>query len=65
MTIVKTSISHNINEQEFKELVSITSSLIKYQGIEYIDKLKELNKQYEIENHKILTEREYAIKKSI
>lgn len=65
MTIVKTNINHNINEQEFKELISITGSLIKYQGIEYINKLKELNNQYKIENHKILTEHQYTIKKSI
>lgn len=62
MIIVKTNINHNINEQEFKEVISITGSLIKYQGNEYLDKLKALNTQYEIENHRILTEHEYAIK---
>ncbi len=28
MTIVKTNINHNINEQEFKELISITGSFV-------------------------------------
>lgn len=60
MIIVKTTIDHNISEQEFKEVISITGSLIKYQGNEYLDKLKVLNKEYQIENHRILTEAEYA-----
>jgi len=65
MINVQTHINHNINEQEFKEVISITGSLIKYQGKEYLNKLKELNNQYQIEKHKILTEHEYAIKKSL
>lgn len=60
MTIVKTTIDHNISEQEFKEVISITGSLIKYQGNEYLDKLKALNAEYQIENHRILTEAEYV-----
>ena len=62
MINVKTNVDHNINQQEFKELIALTGSLIKYQGEEYIDKLKALNNQYTIENHKILTEHEYALK---
>ena len=64
MINVQTHINHNINEQEFKEIISITGSLIKYQGKEYLDKLKQLNNQYQIEKHKILTEHQYTIKKS-
>lgn len=63
MTIVNTTIDHNIDEQEFKETVAKTAALIRYQGHEYLNKLKQLNEEYEIKNHKILTEREYALKK--
>lgn len=64
MTTVKTTIDHNINEREFKEVISKTSDLIKYQGEEYLAKLKALNEQYEIPNRKVLTEQEYALKKA-
>lgn len=62
MIQVKTNIDHNINEDEFKEVISKTASLIKYQGNEYLAKLKALNDQYEISNSKILTKQEYALK---
>lgn len=60
-TQVVTNIDHNINEDEFKEVVSKTASLIKYQGIEYLNKLKELNNQYEINNIRVLSHKEYSI----
>ena len=62
MTIVKTNINHNINEDEFKEQVTLTASLIKYQGKEYLDKLKALNAEYKIENHTILDQAKYGKK---
>lgn len=62
MITVKTNINHNIDEREFKEIISKTSSLIKYQGKEYLDKLKALNDEYEIANSRVLTEQEYALK---
>ena len=61
-TQVVTNIDHNIDEDEFKEVVSKTASLIKYQGIEYFDKLKALNDEYEISNNKVLTHEQYALK---
>lgn len=62
MTTVKTNIDHNINESEFKEQIALTASLIKYQGKEYLDKLKALNAEYEIPTVKFISERELAIK---
>ena len=59
---VKTNIDHNIDEDEFKEVVSQTASLIKYQGNEYLAKLKALNNQYAISNSRILTHKEYTLK---
>ena len=62
MTVVKTNIDHNIDDLEFKQIIAITASLIKYQGNEYLDKLKALNAEYEIINHTLLTEKELQIK---
>lgn len=59
---VVTNINHNIDEDEFKEVVSKTASLIKYQGNEYLAKLKALNDQYEINNSKVLTHEQYAFR---
>ena len=62
MTVVKTNIDHNIDDLEFKQIIAITVSLIKYQGNEYLDKLKALNAEYEIINHTLLTEKELQTK---
>lgn len=62
MTVVKTNIDHNIDDLEFKQIIAITASLIKYQGNEYLDKLKALNAEYEIINHTLLTEKELQTK---
>lgn len=59
MTIVKTDKINDINENEFKEIVSITSSLIKYQGNEYLEKLKKLNAEYKIPNQRFIYEKNY------
>lgn len=62
MTQVQTNIDHNIDEAEFKEVMAYTASLIKYQGKEYLDKLKALNQGYEIPTVKFLSEKELQIK---
>lgn len=62
MTVVKTNIDHNIDDLEFKQIIAITASLIKYQGNEYLNKLKALNAEYEIINHTLLTEKELQTK---
>lgn len=59
---VQTNIDHNINEAEFKEIMAFTASLIKYQGKEYLDKLKALNQGYEIPTVKFLSEKELQVK---
>lgn len=62
MTQVQTNIDHNIDEAEFKEIMAFTASLIKYQGKEYLDKLKALNAGYEIPTVKFISERELQTK---
>ena len=62
MQKVQTNIDHNINEAEFKQIIALTASLIKYQGKEYLDKLKALNEEYEIPNVKFISERELQTK---
>ena len=60
--IVKTNIDHNINDTEYKREIALTASLIKYQGEEYLNKLKALNSEYEIINHTILEQATYGQK---
>lgn len=62
MTTVNTQTIHNIDEIELKKTISKTASLIRYQGEEYLNKLQQLNSQYEIKNQRFLTERELIIK---
>lgn len=62
MQKVQTNIDHNINEVEFKEIMAFTASLIKYQGKEYLDKLKALNAEYEIIGAKLTTNAELHAK---
>jgi hypothetical protein len=62
MTQVQTNIDHNINEAEFKQEIALTASLIKYQGKEYLDKLKALNAEYEIPTMKFMSEKELQVK---
>lgn len=62
MQKVQTNIDHNINETEFKQIIALTASLIKYQGKEYLDKLKALNEEYEIPTVKFISERELQTK---
>lgn len=62
MKIVRTNIDHNIDETEFKHLIAIIASLIKYEGKDYISKLNALNQEYELKNTKFLSEKEYALK---
>lgn len=62
MTQVTTQTDHNINEAEFKQEIATTASLIKYQGNEYLDKLKALNSSYEVVGAKLITESELHIK---
>jgi len=62
MTQVQTNIDHNINEAEFKQEIALTASLIKYQGKEYLDKLKALNAEYEIPTVKFISEQELQTK---
>jgi hypothetical protein len=62
MTQVQTNIDHNINEAEFKQEIALTASLIKYQGKEYLDKLKALNAEYEIPTVKFISEKELQVK---
>lgn len=59
---VQTNIDHNINEAEFKQEMAITASLIKYQGKEYLDKLKVLNAEYEIPKMRLITDKELHMK---
>lgn len=59
---VQTNIDHNINEAEFKQEIAITASLVKYQGKEYLDKLKALNAQYEIPKMRLITDKELHTK---
>jgi hypothetical protein len=62
MTQVQTNIDHNIDEAEFKQEIALTASLIKYQGKEYLDKLKALNAEYEIPTVKFMSEKELQVK---
>jgi hypothetical protein len=62
MTQVQTNIDHNINEAEFKQEIALTASLIKYQGKEYLDKLKALNSEYKIPKMKFISEQELQTK---
>ena len=62
MTQVQTNIDHNIDEAEFKQEIALTASLIKYQGKEYLDKLKALNAEYEIPKMKFISEKELQVK---
>lgn len=62
MTQVLTNIDHNIDESEFKHAIAITASLIKYQGIKYLDRLKALNSEYEVIGAKLLTNAELHAK---
>jgi len=62
MIKVQTNIDHNINEAEFKEVMAFTAALVKYQGKEYLDKLKALNAEYEIPKMRLLTDRELLTK---
>lgn len=62
MIQVQTNIDHNINEAEFKEIITITASLIKYQGKEYLDKLKALNSEYNIVKMNLLTNKQLQTK---
>jgi hypothetical protein len=62
MTIVKTNINHNIDEAEFKHTIAHTASLIRYQGKEYLDKLKLLNAEYEVVGAKLITDKELHTK---
>lgn len=61
-TQVQTNIDHNINEAEFKEVMAFTAALVKYQGEEYLDRLKALNEEYEIPKMKLLTNAELHAK---
>ncbi len=62
MTIVKTGINHNIEEAEFKHTIANTASLIRYQGKEYLDKLKALNAEYEIIGANLISDKELQTK---
>ena len=61
-TQVQTNIDHNINEAEFKEVMAFTAALVKYQGEEYLDKLKALNAEYEIPKMRLITDKELHMK---
>lgn len=61
-TQVQTNIDHNIDEAEFKQEIAITAALIKYQGKEYLDKLKALNAEYEIPKMRLITDKELHMK---
>lgn len=61
-TQVQTNIDHNIDEAEFKQEIAITAALIKYQGKEYLDKLKALNAEYEIPKIRLITDKELHMK---
>lgn len=60
MNIIKvnTATNHNIDNKIFKEQISKTADLIRYVGKSYLDKLKELNDQYEIPFKREVSERE-------
>lgn len=60
MTNVKTNIDHDIDDNIFKELISKTSQLIRYEGNDYITRLKQLNDEYSISTVKQLTEKQFA-----
>jgi len=61
-TQVQTNVDHNIDEAEFKQEIAITASLVKYQGKEYLDRLKALNSEYEIIGAKLITNAELHLK---
>lgn len=58
---VATDINHNIDENLKKELLSKTATLISYLGNDYINKLNELNDQYDITNRRTVSNVKLAI----
>jgi hypothetical protein len=60
MTKLVTNIDHQIPEIDFKIAMAKTAELIRYGGHAYLNKLRELNSEYDVVNSKFLTEREFA-----
>ena len=61
---LSTGIDHQIPEIDFKIAVAKTAELIRYGGMEYLQRLQALNNEYDVVNSKFLTEKEFHSKQT-
>lgn len=61
---LSTGVDHQIPEIDFKIAVAKTAELIRYGGMEYLQRLQALNNEYDVVNSKFLTEKEFHSKQT-